>query len=96
LRAGSRRQGGARLAVAGRIFLSARMNDLGVRNIRPFRSKPSLPLTARTTLRAVKFTECRPLVSAVPRPCQHPSRSVIRNGGRPAGHFSGTPVTTSP
>ena len=57
---------------------------------------PRRPRSASTLAIACMLTECWPLLSAMPRPYQRPSRSVSFHGDRPSFHSGSSPRMTSP
>ncbi len=56
-------------------------------SIRYLQLKPSAPRTAKTASSAARLTACWPLLSAVPRPYQRPSRSVHAEGSEARAPF---------
>ena len=58
--------------------------------------KPKQPRSANTQASAFKLTECWPLLSAMPRPYQRPSKSVRVQGETPSRHSDSSPRITSP
>ena len=65
-------------------------------SIRYLALNPSLPRASSTLAMACMFTECWPLLSAMPRPYQRPSDSVRVQGDSPCFHSESRPRMTSP